>query len=279
VVEGAQASVTFVKKLAGRIWAWFEACWWWIGRRVATVTPYGDLIALLFGALASIAALAHSGEYPHPHDWAKGRPLLLVQIIVTAGLLITQALNTLGRRRYRRRLDLEAACREVAAYVDEHCPNIPLRYVGVRIWKVGGPPFARYLRRRASFFLTGERAQSGVRWTQGKGVLGRAWEKRKAVIRDIVEIRDRVGREDDYHALPDEDQMGLTYEEFQQTPFYNVVYAAPLYSRAETSSAPRVRGVIAVDILQIDQFQELRDATEDAKFASVIGVCEAALKP
>lgn len=261
------------------VWGCVESVWGWIGRRVATVSPYGDVIALIFGALATVAALAHSGEFPHAEDWQKGRPLLLGQIFVTGGLLITQTLNTLGRRRYRRSRDLEAACREVAAYVDEHCPNIPLRYVGVRIWKVGGPPFARYLRRKASFFLTGERAQSGVRWTRGKGVLGRAWEKRKAVIRDIVEIRERVASEADYDELSDDDQMGLTYEEFQQTPFYNVVYAAPLYSRAETSSAPRVRGVIAVDILQIEQFQELRDATEDAKFASVIGVCEAALKP
>jgi hypothetical protein len=260
-------------------WIRLEGLWGFVGRRLAFLGYYGDLTALLLGAAASTFALAHSGEVPKAESWEKGAPLVVAQICVTALFLLTQSLNTFARRSARRNGMLEDACREVAGLIDEQCPELPLRYVGVRIWSVRGPFFARHLRRKASFFLTADRAQSGIRWTKGKGVLGVAWEQRREMIRDISGLRERVHGEDDFDALPDEDKMLLSYKEFCGIPQYELVYASPLYSRAQTSGNPPVRGVIAIDILQPGHFQELRKATSDPRFASIIGVCESALKP
>lgn len=260
-------------------WIRLEAIWGLAGRRLAFLGTYSDLTALLLGAAASTLALAHSGQFPDEGDWKGGAPLLVAQIIVTALFLVTQSANTFARRRMRRNRRLEDACREVAGLIDEECPDLPLRYVGVRIWSVRGPFFARHLRRKASFFLTADRAQPGIRWIKGKGVLGAAWERRREVIRDITAIRNRVQNEQDFDALDDEDKMRLGYEEFLGMSQYEAVYASPLYSRAQTSGDPPVRGVIAIDVLQAGRFQELRQATSDPRFASIIGVCETALKP
>jgi len=73
--------------------------------------------------------------------------------------------------------------------------------------------------------------------------------------------------------------MQLSHKEFLSMRQYEVVYASPLYSRAQTSSDPAVRGVIAVDILEAGHFDELRAAVGHPRFASIIGVCESALKP
>jgi hypothetical protein len=274
-VRGVWETAQFLLRIP---WIRLEALWGLTGRRLAFLASYGDLTALLLGAAASTLALAHSGQFPKAEDWAGGAPLITAQISVTALFLVTQSLNTFARRKARRNRMLEDACREVAGLIDEQCPDLPLRYVGVRIWSVRGPFFARHLRRKASFFLTADRAQSGIRWVKGKGVLGVAWEQRREVIRDIAPLRERVGGKDDFDALPEEDRMQLSYKEFLGIQQYEVVYASPLYSRAQTSGDPPVRGVIAIDILKAGHFQELQRATSNPRFASIIGVCESALK-
>lgn len=109
-------------------------------------------------------------------------------------------------------------------------------------------------------------------------MLGAAWEQRRELIRDIAEIRGRARNEEEFDALPDEDKMLLSYKEFLGMPQYEAVYASPLYSRAQTSGDPPVRGVIAIDILQTGHFPELKKAIAGPRFASIIGVCESALK-
>jgi len=267
------------KALLRAPWIRLEALWGLVERRLAFLGSYGDLAALLLGAGASVLALAHSAEFPDRKAWNSDAPLVVAQIAVMALFLVTQSANTILRRRGRRNRRLEDACREVAGLIDEECPELPLRYVGVRIWSVGGPFFARHLRRKASFFLSGDRGQSGIRWTKGKGVLGAAWEQRREVIHDIAAIRDRARDEQGFEALPPEDKMQLSHKEFLSMRQYEVVYASPLYSRAQTSSDPAVRGVIAVDILEAGHFDELRAAVGHPRFASIIGVCESALKP
>ena len=176
----------------GRVprWAWekLERGWESIGRRFAGIAAWADVIGLVLVAATGALALAHSAEFPNEEDWSKGHPLPLVQVGAGILLVLTQVVLVVKGRKGQRNRELEAACRQVAAYIDEHCPNLPLREVGVHIWTVAGPPCAKHLRRSGSFLLSGDRARSGIRWTKGKGVVGSAWAKRIRVVRDLDEI-------------------------------------------------------------------------------------------
>jgi hypothetical protein len=176
--------------------------------------PYADIAAFLFLLLSGALALAHSDEWPSGNAWSKGHPLLLAQLLVFVLLGLTQLAILISGRRVQRSEGREKACQLVAAYVDEHCPQVQLRNVGVHIWTVAGPPFARYLRRSGNFLLAGERERSGIVWVKGKGVVGATWEEGRPITRDIDAIREKAVSREAYEALGGEDTMGLRWEEF-----------------------------------------------------------------
>lgn len=147
-----------------------------------------------------------------------------------------------------------------------------LRNVGVHLWTVAGPPFARYLRRSSTFLLVEERERSGIVWVKRKGVVGTAWDEGVAVTRDIDAIRSKAVSREAYEALDPEDTMNLDWEEFRRTPYYRAVSGIPLYRRAGVTSG--VRGVVAIDFLEPGHFRELEAAVRDPAFAYVVGVCE-----
>lgn len=267
-----------MRRRVHRIWHGVESGREWLSKRFAWLGAWADVVGLVLVAIVGALALAHSAHFPSSMAWSKGHPLPPAQIAAGVLLVMTQIVVVVRARRGRRNTELEDACRHVAGYIDEHCPEVHLREVGVHIWTVAGPPFARYLRRSGSFLLGGQRARSGIRWMKGKGVVGFAWAERMKKIKDIEEIRARARSEEQFDALADEEKLGLTWAEFQQTPNYQTVCANPLYRRDNSSSRPDVRGVLAIDFLGRGHCQELDKATDDPRFASVVGVCESALE-
>lgn len=261
-----------------RVWEKFEQGWEKLGRRFASIASWADVIGLLLVAATGALALAHSANFPTEEAWSEGEPLPPIQIGAGILLVLNQVVLVVRGRKGQRNMELEGACRQVAAFVDEQCPNLPLREVGVHIWTVAGPPFAKHLRRSGSFLLTGDRARSGIRWTKDKGVVGVAWTTRTKVIRDLEEIRQRVGSPEQFASLPAGEKFGLAWDEFQRTPHYAAVCANPLYSRANHSGEPAVRGILAIDLLEDGHCKELERATENSRFASVLGICEGALE-
>jgi hypothetical protein len=237
--------------------------------------PWADVAVLAYALLAAALAFAHSSEWPSAADWSKGHAWLIAQFVVFALLALTQLVVLVSARRSQRSKKLEEACQLVAGYVDDHCPEVKLRHVGIHVWVVAGPPFARYLRRSGSFLLAGERERSGIVWVKGKGVVGEVWEEGVPVTRDIDAIRARAASRDAYESLGREDKMGLDWEEFNRTPAYRAVAGIPLYRRAGSGSG--IRAVLAVDLLEPGHFRELESAVRDPAFAYVIGVCESAL--
>jgi hypothetical protein len=234
--------------------------------------PWADVAAFVYLLLSGGLALAHSAEWPSAHAWSKGHILPVAQLIAFALLGLTQLAILVSGRRAQRNQSREDACQLVAAYIDEHCPGVQLRNVGVHLWTVAGPPFARYLRRSSTFLLVEERERSGIVWVKGKGVVGTAWEEGVTVTRDIDAIRGKAVSRDVYDRLGPEDTMNLSWEEFRRTPYYRAVSGIPLYRRGGAASG--VRGVVAVDFLEPGHFGELESAVADPAFAYVIGVCE-----
>jgi hypothetical protein len=245
---------------------------------LAWLGSFADIIALALVAATTGLALAHSADFPSENAWSSGHILPPAQIAAVVLLVVAQISVVLRARRKQRNRELEDACREVAACIDEQCPSLPLREVGVHIWEVAGLPFARHLRRSGSFLLLSNRARSGIRWTKGKGVVGVAWQKERRIIKDIEAIRTNATSEESYAALPEDERLGLSWEEFVKTPRYQIVRANPLYNRGNSNAKPTVRGVVAVDVAQSGHFEEVNKATESRKFASVIGLCETAFE-
>jgi hypothetical protein len=243
-------------------------------RLVVSMGAYADVAALIFGAAAAVLAAAHSAHVPSARAWTEGHPLPPVQVAAVALWVVTQIVVVIRGRIGKRNQELEDACRAVAAFVDEQCPRLSLSEVGIHIWQV--PLLSRSLRRAGSFLLMGNRARSGIRWTRGKGVVGRSWEEETVVIRDLEAIRSRATTAGQYAALPESDKLGLSWDEFRKTPRYRAVFARPLFSR--DGGNPVVKGVIAIDLLREGHLDDLIRATESLGFDGVIGVCESALK-
>lgn len=259
-------------------WRRLGSLWEWLGRQLGAFGAIADLVALVLVATTSGLALARSADFPEVSAWSRGHPLPAIQIAAVVLLVLVQAGTVARVRRSQRNRELEDACREVAAYVDEQCPALPLRDVGIHIWNVAGPPFASHLRRTGTFLLVGNRARSGVRWTPGKGVVGLAWQRRAMVIRNLEEIRSVAGTEEAFSALPSDDRLGLSWEEFVRTRRYRAVCANPLYSRRDTGATPALCGVLTIDVLRSGHFDELRSAIEGTRFDSIVGLCETAIE-
>ena len=115
--------------------------WRVLARPFALAMPYADIAAFVFLLLSGALALAHSDEWPSGNAWSKGHPLLLAQLLVFVLLGLTQLAILIAGRRGERDKGLEESCQLVAAYIDEHCPEVQLRNVGVHIWTVGGAAF------------------------------------------------------------------------------------------------------------------------------------------
>jgi hypothetical protein len=268
--------------LAGRgkrgvLWVWDALARGWrlLTRPFATAMPYADIAVFVYALLAAALAFAHAGDLPSAHAWSRDHFLIYAQFGVLILLGVTQLAVLITERRSRRNKELEDACQLVAAYVDDHCPGVRLRDVGIHIWTTAGPPFARHLRRSGSFLLAGERERSGIVWVKGKGVVGAAWEESRRITRDIDAIRDKAGSRAADEELGPTDTMNLSWEEFRKTPRYNAISGSPLYRR--TGDGSQIRGILAIDFLEGGHFEELTQATESSEFADVVGVCEASI--
>lgn len=255
-----------MRGLLGRIRTWLSG-----------LREHVEAVALFCGLSAGALALSRSASFPSASAWDGVTMLFLSQLAVAVGLVVSQTYVFVARRRSRRSALLEDACRAVAAHIDVTAPHLQLRFVGVHIWKVAGLPFGRHLRRGARFLLAGERPQSGVRWKRGKGLVGQAWASRSPQLADLSILQRKVGCSDDWNQLSLSERLGLTWEELDATRSYKAVYAAPLFDRTPSGGDPAVRGVLAVDVMQEGHFAALQQATDDMSFASVVGICEAAL--
>lgn len=72
---------------------------------------------------------------------------------------------------------------------------------------------------------------SGIRWTKGKGVIGKCWALGKDVGRNLAaEFGGLAGiQKDDWEAMPADFREGLTFEEFERTwDLIGCVVAVPI---------------------------------------------------
>lgn len=250
-----------------------KSIWRWVKRRVLELIAWFRSLAIVFSITFATGTAARAASIPSTNAWSHDHPLPWIWI--GSGLITgtRYVIVDLDRRKRKRKAALDDACREVAAHIDKHCTNLPLRYVGIQIWLIH-----RGCLRRASRFLIEDRRPSSVAWTRGKGVFGVAWQQKAPVIMDLdADLYQRASTEAEFNALPDEIRLGLAWDEVQRTRRYKVVYAAPLFNRDERD--PKIVGLLSVDCLRSGHYEELCEATFDNHDFNndILGLCEAAL--
>jgi hypothetical protein len=256
--------------------AWVDRTWEAVKRGLRQLQP-PRLLAISAAAVFSVATVARSVEFPDKTWWEPGKPATYV--LLASGLIagVGAVINAVRVSRRTRTATLSEACVQLAAYIDEECPSLSLRDVGIHVWRVGGPPFARRLH-RAQQFLLRQRQPSHVRFTKGKGLIGKVWSTGVPDIKDLEVDYARVAAEADFMHLAEEDRLGLSWEEFQRTSRYTAVWASPLFRRSDFDD--RVVGVVSIDIQASHVFDELAQATTAApgpELDAILAACETAL--
>jgi hypothetical protein len=143
--------------------------------------------------------------------------------------------------------------------------------IGVHIWTVRGWIGIRTLERRAQFVVR-RRRTSPIVWRKGKGAIGICWARNTPILANVQQLEERAPSETEFCALPREERFGLTWAEFTETRHYRAVLAVPL--RVGPAGAPRLRGVISVDVLVDDNAGRLDTLLRTSEFVDILSVCE-----
>ena len=139
----------------------------------------------------------------------------------------------MGERRQRKGLERENKVQTFLAasliYL-AHQANADWENTGIQAFVVTGRGRGQYQNRVAKFRLRAV-ATSGVRWTKGKGVIGRCWETRQPVYVDVAaQWGPYAGYDREaWAALPAPERFGLTFEDYQTVKGkYGIIAAVPI---------------------------------------------------
>lgn len=174
---------------------------------------------------------------------------------VSSSYLTYQALSTLSRRWVRIlradatddfRIQVHTAL--ASGYVQLAALGVQPESLGLQAYVVRTrltPPISKHLWRLETVRLGPEPPRSGIRWTAGKGVIGRCWKTGEVVLLNAEEAYGPYldGSRDMWDAAEIKERLALSYEEFQVVgPRYSAVAAVPV------RVGGMVRGCIVADV-------------------------------
>lgn len=185
-------------------------------------------------------------RYNRPQGFWDDKGWLIVPALVVTGLtpMLQAWLIERGERRKAKRLQREHDIREVLVsalvYVAERT-GLESTRIGIHAFRLG-----RHLRWQRRFpwlrrtfehdavawvRLSSNPPPSGIRWTEGKGIIGKCWAGLK---NEVLDLRKHFGphmnaTREQWEQLTTEQRLGLSFEEFTRTKgYFGVVGAAPI---------------------------------------------------
>ena len=240
----------------------------------------GSVLVAVLVAAYGIATLSQQNDVPNKF-WLSGHSgaLLLVILGVVAGVgsffVTFNVKGLLDRAESDGKLN--SPCRDMA-WLMETDTGIPRGAVGVHVWEIAGPFFARRLRRRATFRTTRGR-QTAVLWTCGKGVVGQCWADGEATdqLSDLQALHAAAVNEARFCTLPAKDRFNMTHREFKAGEHYDLIWVTKLYKGS--GDAPKLRGMLSVDVEGTGHADALADAlTRTSKeVRALLDMCESLL--
>jgi hypothetical protein len=122
-----------------------------------------------------------------------------------------------------------------------------------------------------------QRPETGLRWVEGRGAIGRAWSTRQVqIVTSFGElVRDaRAASAESFDSRPAHERCGLTRAEVLQAPQYEPILAVPLTGTARADGPPQVVGVFSVDFKADVDPDVLQQLLERPEFQDILGSCE-----
>ena len=203
---------------------------------------------------------------------------------VASAYLSFQVGNTLARRWVRiLRADVTEAFQEevraalASGYIQLVSCGVPPTALGMHAYVLRTrltPPVTRHMWRQESVRLGVSPRRTSIRWTRGKGVIGRAWAENQMVLLNAAEAYGPYeGCDADTWAQAEiADELNLSYDEFSIVGNrYSTVAAVPVRVDGE------VRGCVVADVLIDADGAALLDEAAQQVLADVGVVIEVAM--
>jgi hypothetical protein len=143
--------------------------------------------------------------------------------------------------REQRKYHLDLACRWLLVGLSQQT-KLPLDSFGASVWRLPRQGETERLRRVIHGPVEPRRA-SRMSWTQGKGVVGRTWEREEEVLIDLTPLR--LVDQPSFEALPPQERLNMSWIEFARTSSYYTCWAIPLY--ADKEGEEQMLGILSVD--------------------------------
>lgn len=190
-------------------------------------------------ALAVFALGASRMNWPSIEFWSGRAGWIISALALTAAVPLVQAIIAeRGERRRRKAIEREQTVQTflIASliYVIRHA-HADWENTGIQAFGVRG--YHRWAHQvRLSKIRLGAIPSSGIRWTKGKGVIGRCWETRSPQYEDLsVHFAPYLDcAKEQWDALPAGTRFGLSFSDFQtQKGKYGIVAAVPMVDRKD----------------------------------------------
>lgn len=222
----------------------------WRGSTVrAVIGGLGAAVVALAGAYLTSLQIdppVTAEDKATAHTWG------LVSIWVVAGVALIGSLSRVFHlvffgRRDEARAHVQQALKVLVWDVHE-LTDIDVRTLGASAWMVQGFwPFS-WLHRLGRERFSAVPPPSRIRWTKGKGHIGRCWETGQQVVAN-VKARDSeqqsISSAAEWGALPQDRRMGMSFKEYERIRRkYGTVIAMPV---TDGKRGNRVVGVISLD--------------------------------
>jgi hypothetical protein len=230
----------------------------WVKLRegAASLRSPGSTVLGFVVVLYAVAVVGKAEDVPSG-AWDAGKPLGVVLLILAAVSTVGYWFVTVSYGRSLRNSEddrlLTSTCHEIAYLVANALGTGP-REVGAHVWTVGGPRFARHLRRRATVRPVGHR-KLPIIWLRGKGAIGHCWATQETFVADLDDLAQLGPDEATFCALDPETRLRLTWHEWQISDYYRAIWATPLHVGPE--GAPALGGCVSVDVRQPNRAHDL----------------------
>lgn len=273
-MEESQTSLPIWRRCKNRARDVSIAVWASGGKRVNDLLRPGTTFAGAVILAAGVLALMKTQNFPDAEIWERGKALNAALAVSTGFSMVFTFLIVIGyRRRLRKSMEEDvfySACRTVCDLIQAET-GTDYRHLGVHIWTVTGFRGGRHLVNRATF-KTQRHRDPPIRWTRGKGAIGRCWETGCEALDDAEALGGLT--EHQFLVLDPEDRFQMTWQEFQHTREYMAIWVSPIFKGPAGNR--KVGGCLSVDIVEQEMAAALLDAATRAKkrdLADVLAVC------
>jgi hypothetical protein len=236
----------------------------------------GATLAGVVVTLSGIASYMQVQEIPKESTWEGGAPARTVlACLALSATLFTFLVITGYARRLRKDTEQEkfsSACRTIFNLIQKETGIEPSN-IGVHVWTVTGFPGGRHMVNRATF-RTHRRPLPPIRWTKGKGIIGRCWSSGVESVDDLERYNAASRSKAEFEALSEEDRLGMRWSDYAQTRDFMAVWATPIFRGPEAKR--RFGGCLSVDVVAHPHAAKLLDQlTREKKIEldDILSVC------